>query len=321
MELVSIIVPIYKVEPYLEACIASIVNQTYRNLEIILVDDGSPDKCPEICDVWAQKDSRIRVIHKENGGLSDARNAGFEVSSGAYISYVDSDDILAPEYVEFLYEAIRVTGADVSQCAFRQFSGEPGEIRRQDSMSSPVIQTPEQAMYNFSHCVKPVNHQVWDKLYRRELVKNERFLYGRQAQDVLFACHVLGKCNYMARIDNVLYHWRIRPGSASSGFIRQRLDALETYWQSLSFIERYYPQYGKDLKMYYLTLCYGACDWIIKCASGKERAEMMQAVRSYRKKIRLSKEEWAKCTLKDKVRFICSSPVLIIPMTRLRNLF
>ena len=218
MELVSIIVPIYKVEPYLEACIASIVNQTYRNLEIILVDDGSPDKCPEICDVWAQKDSRIRVIHKENGGLSDARNAGFEVSSGAYISYVDSDDILAPEYVEFLYEAIRVTGADVSQCAFRQFSGEPGEIRRQDSMSSPVIQTPEQAMYNFSHCVKPVNHQVWDKLYRRELVKNERFLYGRQAQDVLFACHVLGKCNYMARIDNVLYHWRIRPGSASSGY-------------------------------------------------------------------------------------------------------
>ena len=125
----------------------------------------------------------------------------------------------------------------------------------------------------------------------------------------------------MARIDNVLYHWRIRPGSASSGFIRQRLDALETYWQSLSFIERYYPQYGKDLKMYYLTLCYGACDWIIKCASGKERAEMMQAVRSYRKKIRLSKEEWAKCSLKDKVRFICSSPVLIIPMTRLRNLF
>ena len=281
MELVSIIVPIYKVEPYLEACIASIVNQTYRNLEIILVDDGSPDRCPEICDAWAQKDSRIRVIHKENGGLSDSRNAGFEASTGAYISYVD----------------------------------------RQDSMSSPVIQTPEQAMYNFSHCVKPVNHQVWDKLYRRELVKNERFLYGRQAQDVLFACHVLGKCNYMARIDNVLYHWRIRPGSASSGFIRQRLDALETYWQSLSFIERYYPQYGKDLKMYYLTLCYGACDWIIKCASGKERAEMMQAVRSYRKKIRLSKEEWAKCTLNDKVRIICSSPVLIIPMTRLRNLF
>ena len=94
-ELISVIVPIYKVEAYLERCIRSIVNQTYKNLEIILVDDGSPDSCPDICDVWKEKDDRIKVIHKKNGGLSDARNAGMQIMTGTYISYIDSDDWVA----------------------------------------------------------------------------------------------------------------------------------------------------------------------------------------------------------------------------------
>ena len=101
--LVSVIVPIYNVEKYLEKCIESIVNQTYKNLEIILVDDGSPDNCPAICDEWAQKDSRIKVIHKKNGGLSSARNAGLEVSNGEYISFVDSDDWLDENTFEEVY--------------------------------------------------------------------------------------------------------------------------------------------------------------------------------------------------------------------------
>ncbi|MFR7385271.1 MAG: glycosyltransferase family 2 protein [Anaerostipes sp.] len=94
-ELISIIVPIYKVEAYLDRCIESIVDQTYKNLEIILVDDGSPDGCPQICDNWKEKDDRIKVIHKENGGLSDARNAGMQIMTGTYVSYVDSDDWIA----------------------------------------------------------------------------------------------------------------------------------------------------------------------------------------------------------------------------------
>ena len=93
-ELVSVIVPVYKVEPYLDRCVASILAQTYPNLEVILVDDGSPDNCPALCDAWAQRDARIRVIHKKNGGLSDARNVGLDAASGAYISFVDSDDTL-----------------------------------------------------------------------------------------------------------------------------------------------------------------------------------------------------------------------------------
>lgn len=101
-ELVSVIVPVYKVEPYLDRCVASILAQTYPNLEVILVDDGSPDNCPALCDAWAQRDARIRVIHKKNGGQSDARNAGLDAASGAYISFVDSDDYIAENFIETL---------------------------------------------------------------------------------------------------------------------------------------------------------------------------------------------------------------------------
>lgn len=106
-ELISVIVPIYKVEAYLERCIRSIVNQTYKNLEIILVDDGSPDSCPDICDVWKEKDDRIKVIHKKNGGLSDARNAGMQIMTGTYISYIDSDDWVANDMYEKMMYAIK----------------------------------------------------------------------------------------------------------------------------------------------------------------------------------------------------------------------
>ena len=104
-ELISVIVPIYKVEPYLDRCVQSLVDQTYSNLEIILIDDGSPDKCPEICDEWEKKDYRIKVIHKENGGLSDARNMGMQIMTGDYVSYIDSDDWVSTNmYEKMLYK-------------------------------------------------------------------------------------------------------------------------------------------------------------------------------------------------------------------------
>ena len=119
-ELISVIVPIYKVEAYLERCIRSIVNQTYKNLEIILVDDGSPDSCPDICDVWKEKDDRIKVIHKKNGGLSDARNAGMQIMTGTYISYIDSDDWVANDMYEKMMYAIKKNDADICECQFEK---------------------------------------------------------------------------------------------------------------------------------------------------------------------------------------------------------
>ena len=106
MDLISVVVPVYRVEPYLDRCVASIVNQTYRNLEIILVDDGSPDRCPAMCDAWAEKDRRIKVIHKANGGLSDARNVGLQLAQGNYVAFIDSDDWIDLRFIEILYKAI-----------------------------------------------------------------------------------------------------------------------------------------------------------------------------------------------------------------------
>ena len=116
--LISVIVPVYKVEQYLDKCVESIVNQTYRNLEIILVDDGSPDNCPAMCDGWAKRDYRIKVIHKANGGLSDARNAGIAVASGEFIGFVDSDDWVAPFFYERLISILIDNDCDISACVF-----------------------------------------------------------------------------------------------------------------------------------------------------------------------------------------------------------
>ena len=116
--LVSVIVPIYNVEKYLRKCVDSILNQTYKNLEIILVDDGSPDNCGNICDEYALSDSRIRIIHKKNGGLSDARNAGLDIARGNYILFVDSDDYIDETMVEKLYEALEKEKAEMSLCSF-----------------------------------------------------------------------------------------------------------------------------------------------------------------------------------------------------------
>ena len=128
---ISVIVPVYKVEKFLDRCVESIVGQTYENLEIILVDDGSPDNCPSMCDKWAEKDSRIKVIHKENGGVSSARNAALDAATGDFIGFVDSDDWIEPDMYESLMMRIDETGKDIAVCSYYsiEVSGERNECR------------------------------------------------------------------------------------------------------------------------------------------------------------------------------------------------
>ena len=146
MDLISVIVPVYNVEAYLDKCISSIVNQTYRNLEIILVDDGSPDNCPAMCDAWAKKDSRIRVIHKLNGGLSDARNAGMTVTTGELMAFVDSDDWIDVHYIEYLYNALRQSNADISACDLREVYDDTTMITFAEQMPRVEVATSEEAI-------------------------------------------------------------------------------------------------------------------------------------------------------------------------------
>ena len=162
--LISVIVPVYRVEEYLERCVKSILSQTYKNLEVILVDDGSPDQCPAICDAWAEKDARVKVIHQENKGLSGARNAGIDAASGEYLAFVDSDDYVSPHFIEELYQLLQDTGCAIGQCRFSYVKGdglvEEGDsafcIYRGESLMEQLYGPEEKATYFVV---------AWNKLY------------------------------------------------------------------------------------------------------------------------------------------------------------
>ena len=178
---ISIIVPVYKVEKYLVKCVNSILNQTFSEFELILVDDGSPDECPKMCDELAQKDSRIKVLHKENGGLSDARNAGIEVATGDYLGFVDSDDYIAPDMYEKLYGLITENGCDVAVCGAVVVK-EDEEAEYTDSDEVLVLDRNEALHEMIQKRLFAVN--TWNKLYKKELFREIRFPKGMLYEDL-----------------------------------------------------------------------------------------------------------------------------------------
>lgn len=215
--LVSVIVPIYKVEDYLDECVQSIVGQTYKKLEIILVDDGSPDKCPQMCEEWSQRDDRIRVVHKTNGGLSSARNAGLDVAKGDYICFVDSDDFITPDYVEVMLNRIICDDkvGIVSGMIYRYTDGNKCPFKQQWNIQKENIVPPEDFTVN---CINlSISFTVWNKIYRRDLINNVRFREGRTNEDTLFM-YDLGKkiktSQYqMVEIPHYVYFYRYREDS------------------------------------------------------------------------------------------------------------
>ncbi len=242
---VSIIVPIYKVEKYLSKCIDSLIEQTYTNIEIILVDDGSPDKCPQICDDYAKKDKRIEVIHKENGGLSDARNFGIERAMGEYICFVDSDDWVDADYVESLLRSAVKYKADIAECGYRKYIEEKDsyycdtDIRGVDL---PKVELGSEAAISLIlnrglHRAVSVN-----KIYKRSLFVDYqlRFPKGRINEDEFTTYKLLFLSNKVVRIGNTLYNYLQRSDSImGSTFKKNRLDILKTPGEMRSFFRRH----------------------------------------------------------------------------------
>ena len=209
-ELISVIVPIYKVEAYLERCIRSIVNQTYKNLEIILVDDGSPDSCPDICDVWKEKDDRIKVIHKKNGGLSDARNAGMQIMTGTYISYIDSDDWVANDMYEKMMYAIKKNDADICECQFEKTAGIVKSNKEQKTDKVTILKKEEALKAVVEEKINPV---VWNKIYKREIVDQLYFEKGKYNEDEFWTYQVVEKAEKIVQIEDVGYYYFFREDS------------------------------------------------------------------------------------------------------------
>lgn len=222
--LVSVIVPVYNVERYLDACISSIVDQTYRNLDIIIVDDVSPDHCPELCDRWAAKDARIRVIHRErNGGLSAARNSGIDAMRGSYVSFVDSDDVIAPEMIETLVSDAFAHDADIVSCGANKVTEDLGTVIA--PMAPPTHTfTGEQALDDFLHCTGNILDCAWGKLYRATLLERSdalRFPIGLNSEDFYFNAIAFHLANRVHVEGKALYQYRMRPGSITNGTFSQ----------------------------------------------------------------------------------------------------
>lgn len=254
--LVSVVVPVYNVERYLDRCVTSIINQTYRNLDIILVDDGSPDRCPEICDGWARKDDRITVIHKENGGLSSARNAALPVARGAYLAFVDSDDFVDSDFIE---EGVRVARRDDAQIVFFPTSN---DVFDQDgaAVSSSVqgsmeftARTRDEFIQHFSglsdsQYVCP----VWNKLFLTDFALQHGHHFDesvRVGEDSLFNFPLYARANRVSATTASKYHYciRVQGGNLMSTYKPRLLkDRVFIHQQLLPTIRQWNMGYMND---------------------------------------------------------------------------
>ena len=232
MDKITVIIPVYNVEKYLDKCVQSVMNQTYTNLEIILVDDGSPDNCPKMCDDFAKGDSRIRVIHKQNGGLSDARNAGIDIATGEYLMFVDSDDYIAPTMVEKLYTALKTANADISICNFFYVGESNGDDYSERNTNLPIkneVIASESVLKNKSQKDKPWYWiVVWNKLYKKEVFENIRFQVDKLHEDEYIFHEIFFNANRIACISDGLYYYVQRKDSIMGNKMNyKRLDATE----------------------------------------------------------------------------------------------
>lgn len=214
MEKISVIVPVYKTEKYLDKCVESIVNQTYKNLEIILVDDGSPDDCPQFCDAWVKKDNRIKVIHKQNGGLADARNAGLSIAQGDYIGFIDSDDYIDLDMYECLINCAVENNADISGCFYRKI----GKDFLNELGSDYSVKVFNSEDYLCEYYLKNVLYfSCCNKIYKRELIGKTRFSpEAGLCEDGCFNYETSKKADVIVMINKPMYNYILREASLTN---------------------------------------------------------------------------------------------------------
>lgn len=308
MDLISVIVPIYKVEQYLNKCIESIVNQTYTNLEIILVDDGSPDNCPIMCDEWAKSDSRIKVIHKQNGGLSDARNAGIKIATGEYISFVDSDDWIHEEFILTLYNALKENDSNLSACDVSFVYNSDINTSISESFEMRVF-TPEQALDTLING-KGFRAVAWNKLYHKDLLLNELFRFGKYHEDEFFTYRIIAKSTNPVFVNAKLYYYYQRENGIVHSVSVKHIDTLDAYIERLDFFKINFPSlYTKDLPAVCIACLNAYIDANILPSA--ERNLSKRRIIDIRKKICVPLTEFLKYDLKSMVYIFCSHGRLI----------
>lgn len=310
-ETVSIIIPIYNVEDYLRRCLESVVRQSYSAIEVLLIDDGSTDRSGMICEQWAKQDVRFRVVHTENGGISQARNTGLSIATGKYVSFIDSDDFVAEDMLEKLYVALTENNADISICNFYRVDEYGNLIFDNDQylpIKTEVISGVDAITYMQFGKGGGCYDLPWNKLYKRSLFSDVQFPLGKYCEDGFISHRLLGKCSRIACIQDVCYYYMQRNGSIMHSdnplvYLHQaeaRLDRMN-YLYNLGLNRCAGKAYWKAAMFLANTCQYGGQSETIKL----EFQEVLMSLR---------KNSWLReyCTLKEKIQswLVCFSPVL-----------
>lgn len=243
-DMISVIIPVYKTEKYIERCLTSVVNQSYSNIEIILIDDASPDNCPKICDEWLQRDSRIKVFHIENKGVANARNIGIANSNGEFIAFVDSDDYIEPDMFEVLLDNLKKANADISMCSYCNNDDMPEESRNNINVlqHNEVMQKIVSGEYAYGF--------LWNKLYKRDAIGDAYMPHLSYSEDMVFNYYVMKNAGNLVLSDAVKYHYNVNEGSATaSGFDYSNFDAVKARGIIFNDVS------DDELKIYALRSC------------------------------------------------------------------
>ncbi|SFG64096.1 glycosyltransferase family 2 protein [Oribacterium sp. WCC10] len=253
-ELVSVIIPVHNVEKYLNRCLRSVTSQTYHNLEIILVDDGSKDNSPSLCDRWKEKDSRVTVHHKKNGGLSSARNLGLMTVSGKYVCFVDSDDWISKDYVSVLYNLLKKNKADVSYCDFDRVNGEGSDEKNIKKIE--ILDNEKLMRLFFRVDGSKSSYAVWRGLYATELLKGIKFIEGIITEDVPFTYEIYKQTNKAVFTNEKLYHYFVNNKGISCSALSNRDLVLFDIWENIvnDVPDRYRYWAELNRKRVYFTL-------------------------------------------------------------------
>ena len=291
-ELVSVIVPIYKVEKYIYRCIDSIINQTYKKLEILLIDDGSPDNCGKICEEYSKKDNRIKVIHKENGGLSDARNTGINIAKGNYLTFIDSDDYVAEDYVEFLLNLLKENEADMSACKHTVVYNE--KKYKNLGTKKYYIAEPKQ-IFEMLLYSDDFDVSAWGKLYKKDLFCDIRFPKDRLFEDAATTYKLIDMCKKIAFKSESKYFYVIRDDSITTKeFNSKKFDLIISTEEMVTYIKEKYPDLSKGCER---RLMYSYLSTLMNLAESDNQTENYK---EYKKQLMEYIKKHKKEVLKDK---------------------
>lgn len=305
-ELISVIVPVYNIEKCVGKCIESILDQTYQDLEIILVDDGSTDKSGQICDEYAGKDDRISVIHKQNEGLSDARNSGLEICKGKYIGFVDGDDWLKADMYEFLHQTLVSHNADVAVCG--HFLEDDGGVYASECADGGL------KIYNCCEAVcavvkdEEIHSFAWDKLYRKELFDGIKYPSGRYVQDIFTTYRVFMKANKVVCNNQPKYYYYQRKDSIQrTRGSKLNWDQFCAYKESAEMLKKEYPELRELLITRLVSFGIAAYNSLLlkKELSGEEKqqkSEIFSTLRESRKEI--ERNRYGEYKLRHRMRFV-----------------